>query len=170
MVYVRERRRNDVVISMSSGCSQTALCCVWEEHIGKRNDEMLLQSLVTCIGCTPQATPLQHWSKTNSFHVKRDYLSGRSGIPPACCWKPHPLQKDLGMFLSTVRVSVFPLQTVHGAVLVDRSWNLTQHRYIDGPLAYVTFEYSVLCKMEYSGHQNLIGRDFFYYQPQKLTT
>lgn len=34
-----------MMLSVSSACSELTLCCVWEEHNGKRNDEMLLQLL-----------------------------------------------------------------------------------------------------------------------------
>lgn len=43
-----------MMLSVSFACSEPALCCVWEEHNGKRNDEMLLQLLKSGPGCTPQ--------------------------------------------------------------------------------------------------------------------
>lgn len=43
-----------MMLLMSSACSKPALCCVWEEHNGKRNDEMLLQILKSGTGCTAQ--------------------------------------------------------------------------------------------------------------------
>lgn len=51
-VNMLERRKNDVVNVIS--CSKPALCCVWEEHNGKRNDEMLPQLLKSGTSCTPQ--------------------------------------------------------------------------------------------------------------------
>lgn len=43
-----------MMLSVSSTCSDLALCYVWEERNGKRNDEMLLQLLKSGTGCMPQ--------------------------------------------------------------------------------------------------------------------
>lgn len=140
---------------LQSWCHLDALCCGWKEHNGKRNDEMLLQFLATCIGWAPEAKLLQHWSKTNSLHKKIILVT--------------PLQQHLLLAETSVpfrrvqayswveRVSVLPLHRVHGATLAHRIWHLTHYCYTDRPSSYFPF---VLCEIAYSGYQNLIARDF----------
>lgn len=84
--------------------------------------------------------------------MRKDDLLNRSGIAPACWGRCSPFRKDVGTFLS-----MFPLQIVRGATLVDRSSDFTQCCYSGRPLAHFT---GVLYKMEYSRGQNLIDRFF----------